>query len=78
MTELRKPPASERASGPIFGPGAAPLIDSYQAAQFLGVHPRTLQRMVLRGEFAGVRVGKLWRFVPAAIQDWIAEHNIAS
>jgi excisionase family DNA binding protein len=78
MTELRKPPVSERGIVPIFGPGAAPLMDSNQAAEFLGVHPRTLQRMVLRGQIAGVRVGKLWRFVPSAIQDWIAEHNIAS
>jgi excisionase family DNA binding protein len=78
MTELRKPPVSERGPVSIFGPGAAPLMDSSQAAQFLGVHPRTLQRMVLRGQIAGVRVGKLWRFVPSAIQDWIAEHNIAS
>jgi excisionase family DNA binding protein len=78
MTELRKPPVSEKGTVQIFGPGAVPLMDSNQAAQFLGVHPRTLQRMVLRGQIAGVRVGKLWRFVPSAIQDWIAEHNIAS
>jgi excisionase family DNA binding protein len=75
MSELKKPPVSERQ---IFGPGADPLIDSNQAAAYLGVHPRTLQRMVLRGEIHAVRVGKLWRFVPAYIHDWIAEHNIAS
>ena len=46
MTEQRKPPVSEKDAMPVFGPGAAPLIDSNQAAQFLGVHPRTLQRMV--------------------------------
>ena len=78
MTELRKPPVSVNSTAPIYGPGAAPLIDSNQAAQFLGVHPRTLQRMVLRGQISAVRVGKLWRFVPSAIQDWIEEHNIAS
>jgi excisionase family DNA binding protein len=78
MTELRKPPVSERGGIPIFGPGADPLLDSAQAARYLGVHPRTLQRMVLRGEITGVRVGKLWRFVPSAIRDWIQEHNIAS
>jgi len=39
MTELRKPPASERGF-PIFGLGAAPLLDSNQAVQFLGVHQR--------------------------------------
>lgn len=75
---IQAAPVSEKDIGPIFGPGASPLMDSNQAAQFLGVHPRTLQRMVLRGQIAGVRVGKLWRFVPSAIQDWITEHNIAS
>jgi excisionase family DNA binding protein len=78
MTELRKPPVSERGEVPVFGPGATPLIDSNQAAQFLGVHPRTLQRMVLRGEITAVKVGKLWRFVPSAIQEWVARHSIAS
>ncbi|RRA47527.1 DNA-binding protein [Acidipila sp. EB88] len=75
MTELRKPPVSEK---PIFGPGADPLLDCHKAAAFLGVHPRTLQRMVLRGEIHAVRVGKLYRFVPSAIQEWVLEHNLAS
>jgi excisionase family DNA binding protein len=78
MSEIRKPVASEHVSRPIFGPGAQPLLNSNQAAKFLGVHPRTLQRMVVRGEIAGVRVGKLWRFVPSSIHDWVEEHNVAS
>jgi excisionase family DNA binding protein len=78
MSELRRPIASEHAVANIFGPGAAPLLDSHEAAQFLGVHPRTLQRMVLRGEISGVRVGKLWRFVPSALTEWIQQHSIAS
>ncbi|MCU1223544.1 MAG: binding domain protein excisionase family [Edaphobacter sp.] len=75
MTELRKPAASEK---PIFGPGADPLMDCNKAAAFLGVHPRTLQRMVMRGEIRAVRVGKLYRFVPSAIQEWVSEHSLAS
>ena len=78
MPEMRKPVASEHGVAPIFGPGAQPLLSSSQAAQFLGVHPRTLQRMVARGQITGVRVGKLWRFVPSSIRDWINEHEIAS
>ena len=78
MPDIRKPIASEHAVPPIFGPGAQPLLNSDQAARFLGVHPRTLQRMVVRGEIAGVRVGKLWRFVPESIRDWVEEHNVAS
>ena len=78
MPEMREPVASERGAAPIFGPGAQPLPNSNQAAQFLGVHPRTLQRMVVRGQITRVRVGKLWRFVPSSIRDWINEHNVAS
>jgi excisionase family DNA binding protein len=78
MSEMRKAVASERPAQPILGLGTQPLLDSNQAARFLGVHPRTLQRMVLRGQIAGVRVGKLWRFVPSALTDWVQEHNVAS
>lgn len=78
MPEMRKPVASVRVQPPAFGLGAQPLLNSNQAAEFLGVHPRTLQRMVNRGEIAGVRVGKLWRFVPSAIRDWVQDHSIAS
>ncbi len=78
MSEMRKPPSSERIVTNVFGPGATPLLDSHEAARFLGVHPRTLQRMVLRGEISGVRVGKLWRFVPSALTDWVQSRSIAS
>ena len=71
---LKKPPTSV----PAFGPNAVPLMDSHEAAGFLGVYPRTLQRMVARGEIAAVRVGKLYRFVPSAKQEWGMQHNIAS
>ena len=71
MMDQKKPPASERLL-PILGrAGVEPLLDSHAAAALLGVHPRTLQRMVLRGEIVGVHVGKLWRFRPSAIDKWI-------
>jgi excisionase family DNA binding protein len=53
------------------------LLDSHEAAAVLGVHPRTLQRMVRRGQIAGVQVGKLWRFRASALSAWI-DHAIAS
>lgn len=77
MPEMRKPVASARPVFPMNPLGSETLMTSLQAAQLLGVHPRTLQRMVRRGEINGVRVGKLWRFVPSAIRDWVQEHNIA-
>jgi excisionase family DNA binding protein len=78
MPEMRKPVSSERFALPIVGRGAEPLLDSCQAARFLGVHPRTLQRMVIRGEISGVRVGRLWRFLPSSITRWVEEHEFAS
>ena len=71
MIEEKKPPASERLL-PILGrAGVEALLDSHAAAALLGVHPRTLQRMVIRGQNAGVQVGKLWRFRASAIDQWI-------
>jgi excisionase family DNA binding protein len=67
MIDEKKPPASER----LLPIGVEALLDSHAAAALLGVHPRTLQRMVLRGQIAGVQVGKLWRFRASAIDHWI-------
>ena len=78
MYDQKKPPTSER-SFPIPGRfGIEPLLDSNKAAAMLGVHPRTLQRMVLRGQIVGVQVGKLWRFRASAIDEWIEckEHKM--
>jgi len=67
MYDQKKPPASERCL-PIQGRhGIEPVLDSNTAAAMLGVHPCTLQRMVLRGEISGGYVGKLWRFRASAI-----------
>ena len=73
MIEEKKPPASERLL-PILGrAGVEALLDSHAAAALLGVHPRTLQRIVLRGQIAGVQVGKLWRFRASVLEDWIQQ-----
>ncbi|HXJ92446.1 MAG TPA: helix-turn-helix domain-containing protein [Terriglobia bacterium] len=39
-----------------------PLIDSSTAAGLLKVHRKTLERMALRGEIPGHKIGKFWRF----------------
>ncbi len=66
MIEEKKPPPSERLLPIVGRAGLEALLDSHAAAALLGVHPRTLQRMVLRGQIAGVQVGKLWRFRASA------------
>ena len=53
------------------------LLDNHEAAAILGSHPRTLQRMVHRGQITGVQVGKLWRFRASTLAEWI-DHAVAS
>jgi excisionase family DNA binding protein len=38
------------------------LMDSDAAAALLKIHRKTLERMALRGEVPGHKVGKFWRF----------------
>jgi excisionase family DNA binding protein len=75
MSDEKKPPAS--VGGPNSRFEREPLLDSNQAAAILKVHPRTLQRLVHRGEITAVHVGKLWRFKPSALTAWI-DRDIAS
>ena len=71
MFDEKKPPTSERDLSIPGRPGIEPLLDSHKAAAMLDVHPRTLQRMVQRGQISGVQVGRLWRFRASAIDAWI-------
>jgi excisionase family DNA binding protein len=61
----RKPPARE-----AFVP--EPLLDSWQAAAMMKVHPKTLQKLARQGQIPGVHVGKLWRFRASVIEAWIS------
>ena len=42
-----------------------------EAAAFLRCHPRTLQKMAIRGEVPAKKVGSLWRFSRQRLQEWI-------
>ena len=75
--DQKKPVGRALSTTLIAGKEVELLLDSHEAAAVLGVHPRTLQRMVHRGQIAGVQVGKLWRFRPSSISEWI-DHSMAS
>jgi excisionase family DNA binding protein len=77
MFDEKKPPTSERNPVGSNPPMIERLLDSTEAASLLGIHPRTLQRMVLRGEIKGIHIGKLWRFKASALGAWI-ERKMAS
>ena len=46
-------------------------IDAKEVAKMLGVTPRTVIRLVERGEIAGFKVGDVWRFYRKDIQQYI-------
>jgi excisionase family DNA binding protein len=48
-----------------------PLCDSDQAAAFLGVHPKTLQKMARDGRVPAHRIGTLWRFRISELDEWL-------
>lgn len=48
-----------------------PLIDASTAAGLLKVHRKTLERMALRGEIPGHKVGKFWRFRASELDEWL-------
>ena len=48
-----------------------PLIDSAGAAGLLKVHRKTVERMALRGEIPGYKVGKFWRFRASELDEWL-------
>ncbi len=48
-----------------------PLIDSIAAAELLRIHRKTLERMALRGEVPGHKVGRFWRFRASELDAWL-------
>jgi excisionase family DNA binding protein len=48
-----------------------PLITSEKAAELLGIHLKTLQRMARSGRIPAVRIGKFWRFRKSDLDSWV-------
>ena len=48
-----------------------PLIDAEQAAELLSVHPKTVKRLAAEGRIPAMKIGKLWRFRPSALDSWV-------
>jgi excisionase family DNA binding protein len=38
------------------------LLDTIEAAEFLRINTKTLQRLARSGDIRGIKIGKLWRF----------------
>ncbi len=58
-------------------PGSQPFshferfFNSREAAVFLQIHPKTLQRLARKGEIRAMRIGKLWRFRASDLHAWV-------
>jgi excisionase family DNA binding protein len=48
-----------------------PLWSDEQAANFLGVHPKTVQRMARCGDLPAYRIGRYWRFRGSELDAWL-------
>ena len=49
----------------------ASLLTPEDVAQHLGIHRRTLLGWLQNGTLPGIRVGKLWRIDPEALDAWL-------
>jgi PTS system nitrogen regulatory IIA component len=49
----------------------ADVLTIKEAAAILRCHPRTLQKMAIRGDIPAKKVGSLWRFSRQRLQEWM-------
>jgi len=47
------------------------LLDVAEAAKLLRIHPKTLRNKARLGIIPAVHVGRLWRFRPSALNEWL-------
>ena len=57
---------------------AEPVIDSEEAAKFLNINPKTLQKMARNAEVPAYRIGKLWKFRISDLDVWLRSKVISS
>jgi excisionase family DNA binding protein len=48
-----------------------PVVDSEEAAKFLNINPKTLQKMARNGDVPAYRIGKLWKFRISDLDGWL-------
>jgi excisionase family DNA binding protein len=49
------------------------LLTSEEAAAFLQIHPKTLQKLARQGSVPALRIGDLWRFRISELDRWVSE-----
>lgn len=51
--------------------GIDKLLSSQQVSEVLGIHPKVVERMALRGEIPALKVGRFWRYRASVLDEWI-------
>jgi excisionase family DNA binding protein len=76
-TRAERPPRSDDGAPPIaaLDRAAATLLTTDEVAELLRVHPRTVQRLVERGQLAAVHLGSAVRFDPDDLGGLISGHK---
>jgi excisionase family DNA binding protein len=72
MPRSRRPRSETAAST---SGGGETLLTTDEVAKLLHVHPRTVQRLVARGQLAAIRLGSAVRFDPDDVGSLIGEHK---
>jgi excisionase family DNA binding protein len=70
--ELHRPPSPTATSS---AQEKETLLTTEEAATLLRVHPRTVQRLVARGQLAAIHLGSAVRFDPRDLGNLIADHK---
>ncbi len=50
-----------------------PALTTKEAAELLNVNPKTVLRLIQRGQLPARKVGRVWRLSPRALEAWLAE-----
>jgi excisionase family DNA binding protein len=67
-----EPPGARAAVAATRSPPAfEPLLDSEEAAQLVGIHPKTLQKLARADVVPAHRIGKLWKFRASELDEWL-------
>ena len=51
------------------------MIDAKEVAKMLGVSRMTIYRMAESREISAIKVGRVWRFIPKQIEDYIKKNT---
>ncbi len=52
------------------------VLNTKEAAAFLGAHIETIRRLARRGEIPAYKIGKDWRYRKKALLEWVESQSM--